>query len=171
MAQLQAIMSSRYNKDIKVLNLCDFASDAQLKSDGIILSLSRVNIVDIILGVILKHIPEVVGIDLSHNRMFTLNPWRNLLSNAPQLCAINLSHNLVRNTRFLVFALLLLRQLSLTPSTFPRVISHPILRLQLRSVDGLSPLKKLNIVEIKLVGNLFCNSYKSSVSKYTRLRK
>lgn len=86
-------MSKRYNQALKLLNLSNFANDDTLIADDVNLTLSRGTIIETITKIIQENIPELVGLDLSHNRLFSMAHWQGLIPAAPHLCALNLSHN------------------------------------------------------------------------------
>lgn len=88
-------MSNRYDTVTKHLNLSQFESDEFLLSQGLYLPLCRVNVANVVVGVITDHIPEVVGIDISRNEMYNVNCLAPLAVKCKELKVLKMTGNKV----------------------------------------------------------------------------
>ena len=69
---------------------------AVIRGKGLFLPLYRQNVVSAVLEIITGQIPEVVGINLSKNKLTSLMPFKSIKSSLKELKALDLSHNSVR---------------------------------------------------------------------------
>ncbi len=86
-------MSARYDAELKLLNMSTFRDDQQLKQLGIYVALSRPNLLHLVIRIITENIPDIVGINLSDNKISGLEPLASLEKTCKFLQAIDLSKN------------------------------------------------------------------------------
>ncbi|KAF0296691.1 Programmed cell death 6-interacting protein [Amphibalanus amphitrite] len=92
-AELAQALSNRYVPANRTLNLSQFYMDPYIRGKGLYLPLNRQNVVAAVLEIITGQIPEVVGINLSKNRITSLMPFKAIKSSLKDLKALDLSHN------------------------------------------------------------------------------
>ncbi|XP_043204068.1 nuclear RNA export factor 1-like isoform X1 [Amphibalanus amphitrite] len=92
-AELAQALSNRYMPANRTLNLSQFYMDPYIRGKGLYLPLNRQNVVAAVLEIITGQIPEVVGINLSKNRITSLMPFKAIKSSLKDLKALDLSHN------------------------------------------------------------------------------
>lgn len=95
--RLKVVMSSRYDPSIKALDLSALYENKDLQSEGLFLPMNRSNVALTVCKIIQENIPELVGLNLSNNRMLSLASLEKLVSQAPNVTALNLSRNQLRD--------------------------------------------------------------------------
>ncbi|XP_037073313.1 nuclear RNA export factor 1-like [Pollicipes pollicipes] len=93
--ELQQALSNRYTPANRTLNLGQFHADPYIRGKGLYLPLSRQNVVSAVIDIIVANIPEVMGINLSKNKLTSLVPFKPLKNSCADLKALDLSHNLM----------------------------------------------------------------------------
>ncbi|XP_077996506.1 nuclear RNA export factor 1-like isoform X2 [Glandiceps talaboti] len=90
---LKQVMSKRFDPSILALDLSNLVKDSDLQSQNIQANLSRENITTAIGTIISENIPQMVSLNLSENRLYNLNNFRELVLKAPNLQKLSLSKN------------------------------------------------------------------------------
>jgi len=90
--KIKVVMSRRYDAVTKVLNLNQFHLDEQLCTDYFT-PLSRENVMQTVVEIISDHIPDVQVIDMSQNKIFSVNQMKPLAAKATSLKSLNLGNN------------------------------------------------------------------------------
>ncbi|XP_022090550.1 nuclear RNA export factor 1-like isoform X2 [Acanthaster planci] len=93
---LKVCLSDRYDPSTKALNLSNLIDDQALKSKGVLGILSRNHIMEAVIKIISENIPEVLSIDISHNKLYNLKTFGKLAEKACQLRSLNLAKNKIR---------------------------------------------------------------------------
>lgn len=88
-------MSSRYDTATRFLNLSKFEADLSLVEAGFFMPLSRVNITNFVVTVITDHIPEIEGLDLSNNLLYSISCLAPLAVKCKDLKILKLAGNKV----------------------------------------------------------------------------
>ncbi|XP_067940028.1 nuclear RNA export factor 1-like [Watersipora subatra] len=94
--KLLTTMSNLYDTESKVLDLSSLHKNEGLKPEC--LPLNRRSVMTAVVSIIAEHIPELVALNLSHNRLTSLEILEKLVPNTPSLLGLDLSHNEVRDT-------------------------------------------------------------------------
>lgn len=94
-SQLKEAMGRRYNSDIRVLDLSKFRNDSVLEEKGLYIALNRPVVFNAAIKIIKENIPELVGLNLSDNKLFNLEPMTSLSGTCTMLTALDLSKNTV----------------------------------------------------------------------------
>ncbi|XP_065323477.1 nuclear RNA export factor 1-like isoform X2 [Gordionus sp. m RMFG-2023] len=100
--KLRNVMSIRYNIDLKMLNLSNFANDSNLKSQSIYLPLFRPNVLKAVINIIQKHVPDVEFIDLSSNKISYLYHLIPLSSAIKNIYHLSLANNQIKSESELI---------------------------------------------------------------------
>lgn len=95
--RLQVVMSSRYDPSIKMLDLSSLYEDKDLQEEGLYLALNKEHIQAAVNKIIHENIPELVGLNLSHNRLLSLTGIQDLVTKAVHITSLDLSLNQLRN--------------------------------------------------------------------------
>lgn len=90
--KIKQVMSRRYDPLTKTLNLSQFHLDEELCTDYYT-PLSRENVMQSVMQIIGEHIPDVQAIDLSNNKIYSVDQMRPLLTKAAFLKSLNLGNN------------------------------------------------------------------------------
>ncbi|KAH9514235.1 Nuclear RNA export factor 1 [Bulinus truncatus] len=96
MQKLTLRLSERYDLSTQFLNLSAFFADEELMKENISLPLNRPPIMAAITKIIAQHIPELVGLDMSKNRLLSLGHMTDLVKATPNLSCLNLGDNQLR---------------------------------------------------------------------------
>ncbi|XP_076442062.1 nuclear RNA export factor 1-like isoform X2 [Babylonia areolata] len=92
-AKLTTAMSARYDPSIKVLDLTAFHDEQSLIQEGLFVPLNRTVVISSVAAIIAKNIPELVGLNLSKNRLLSLSLLQDMTSKATNVTSLNLGHN------------------------------------------------------------------------------
>lgn len=92
---LLVAMSNRYDINTKFLNLSKFEADTSLVEAGLFLPLSRVNVANFVVTVIIDYIPELEGLDFSNNLMYNISCLAPLAVKCKELKTLKLAGNKV----------------------------------------------------------------------------
>ncbi|KAK7867453.1 hypothetical protein R5R35_009764 [Gryllus longicercus] len=96
--KLLAAMRGRYNAETKALDLRKFHTDQNLVDD-VLVATFRPSVLSVIVDLIAEHIPELVGLNLDENKLFTLEPLVPLAKKTPNLSVLHLGKNRIPNIR------------------------------------------------------------------------
>lgn len=91
--KLTAVMSARYDPSVKVLDLTSLQDDDTLLQDGLFFPMNRPATIIVVASIIEKNIPELVGLNLSKNRMMSLSSMQDIVTRAPNVTSLNLGQN------------------------------------------------------------------------------
>lgn len=91
--QVMQVMSGRYSPEMKRLDLKNFHNDSTLVKENIFCPLYRQPNMQIVVNIIMEHIPHVEEIDLSHNKMTCLDELERLKSSCTNLHRLSLKKN------------------------------------------------------------------------------
>ncbi|KAM3824967.1 nuclear RNA export factor 1 [Vipera latastei] len=91
--QLKQCMSKRYDSSHQALDLKNIHADPDLIAQNIDIVLNRRNCMVAVLQIITENIPELLSLDLSHNKLYRLDDMSELHQKAPNLKTLNLSCN------------------------------------------------------------------------------
>ncbi|KAK7103111.1 nuclear RNA export factor 1-like [Littorina saxatilis] len=94
--KLKVVMSARYDPSIKTLDLTSLYEDRALQQEGLYLPLNRPVIATCVAKIIQQNIPELVGLNLSSNRMLSLSSVQEMVQRAPNVVSLDLSKNQLR---------------------------------------------------------------------------
>ena len=97
--KIKVAMSNRYNVTEKILNLKNFHNDPMFVGEAAYVPLARSNVMNNVIRVIGEHIPDVVGIDFSENKLPALDHFSLLEDYAPNLNMLNISKNRLNDVR------------------------------------------------------------------------
>lgn len=111
---IKVAMSNRYDINTKFLNLSKFEADTSLVEAGLFLPLSRVNVANFVVTVIIDYIPELEGLDFSNNLMYNISCLAPLAVKCKELKTLKLAGNKIRNVKDLDA----LKGLPITVATF-----------------------------------------------------
>lgn len=101
---IKLAMSQLYDGSSRVMNLSSFRDSPVFHEKGLFVNLSRPNVLKQVVDIILQNAPDIVALNLSNNRIFSLEPLLPLVKHCTQLKALDLSKNKV-NTRVSKFDL------------------------------------------------------------------
>jgi len=90
--KIKLVMARRYNSETLTLNLSQFHLDEELCTQYYT-PLSRDNVLQTVVDIIGEHIPNVVAIDASNNKIFNLDQMKPLITKTPSLRSLNLGKN------------------------------------------------------------------------------
>jgi len=90
---MKRAIASRYNSDNNVITLTNFVHDPELRNTGLFLPASKKNVLEEIVNIIIENVPDVVAINLSDNRIYSLDPLKSIVTSCPNVKAIDLSKN------------------------------------------------------------------------------
>lgn len=91
--KLKLCMSARYDPSTKALNLSCLAKDQSLAAENLFMALSRRSVMTNVVKVIEENIPELEELDMSDNRLISLEAMRDLPQKAPNVKKLNLGKN------------------------------------------------------------------------------
>ncbi|XP_061162409.1 nuclear RNA export factor 1-like [Saccostrea echinata] len=91
--KLKVCMSSRFDPSTKSLNLSCLAKDQSLAAENIFMALSRRSVMNSVVKVIEENIPELEELDISDNRLISLESMKELPKKAPNVKKLNLGKN------------------------------------------------------------------------------
>ncbi|OWF40033.1 nuclear RNA export factor 1-like [Mizuhopecten yessoensis] len=94
--KLKAAMSRRYDSSAKLLDLSNLYQDSEMSQENLHLPLSRQNVMTQVVTIIEENIPELEGIDVSNNRLISLEHLAKLTKICPNIVRVNLGKNSVR---------------------------------------------------------------------------
>jgi len=97
--KIKEIMSNRYNTIEKSLNLKSFHNDTLFVGEAAYVPLARSNVMNNVIRVIGEYIPDVRCIDLSENKLPSLDHFSLFEENTSNLEILNLSNNRLNDIR------------------------------------------------------------------------
>ncbi|GFT22244.1 nuclear RNA export factor 1 [Nephila pilipes] len=89
-------MSSRYDAISHTLNLTKFHNDPSMKANGLFVPLNKPVVLTTVAKIIKEHIPELEVIDLSDNRLYSIDSLNALVPVCKQLKSLILRNNKLR---------------------------------------------------------------------------
>uniref|UniRef100_A0A8C7VES0 Nuclear RNA export factor 1a n=1 Tax=Oncorhynchus mykiss TaxID=8022 RepID=A0A8C7VES0_ONCMY len=95
----QQCMAKRFDGSQRALDLNNIRTDPDLVSQNIRAILSRKTFMDAVVKIIEENIPELVCLNLSNNKLYKLEDVADLISKAPHLKILNLSHNELKSEK------------------------------------------------------------------------
>uniref|UniRef100_A0A8C9ZCJ2 Nuclear RNA export factor 1 n=1 Tax=Sander lucioperca TaxID=283035 RepID=A0A8C9ZCJ2_SANLU len=95
----QQCMAKRFDGSQQALDLNNIRTDPDLVSQNIEVILNRKTNMEAVIKIIEENIPELTGLNLSNNRIHKLDELADLVTKAPNLKTINLSHNELKSDR------------------------------------------------------------------------
>ncbi|XP_033733776.1 nuclear RNA export factor 1-like [Pecten maximus] len=95
--KLKSAMSRRYDSSAKMLDLSNLYQDSEMSQENLHLPLSRQNVMSQVITIIEEHISELEGLDVSNNRLISLEHLGRLTKICPNIVRINLGKNSVRH--------------------------------------------------------------------------
>lgn len=96
---IKLVMAKRYRADTKALDLKKFHADPDLLAKELLVPLMKPNVLNAVAQTICKNIPGIVAIDLSENRLSSLDQLRPLIEKATSLQILHLHKNSIRHER------------------------------------------------------------------------
>ncbi|XP_074504713.1 nuclear RNA export factor 1 isoform X2 [Sebastes fasciatus] len=96
---LKQCMAKRFDGSQQALDLNNIRTDPDLASQNIEVTLNRKTNMEAVIKIIEENIPELTGLNLSNNRIHKLDELTDLVSKAPNLKTLNLSHNELKSDR------------------------------------------------------------------------
>ena len=93
--KIKLVMSGRYTPSTKALDLKSFHADRSFLGESVYAPLYRGALMKKVVGIIGENIPEVEAIDLSENRLPTLDAFGGIVSKAPNIHTVYLAKNRV----------------------------------------------------------------------------
>ncbi|XP_033992990.1 nuclear RNA export factor 1 isoform X2 [Trematomus bernacchii] len=96
---LKQCMAKRFDGSQQALDLNNIRTDPDLVSQNIEVILNRKTNMEAVINIIKENIPELTGLNLSNNRIHKLDELTDLVSKAPNLKTLNLSHNELKTDR------------------------------------------------------------------------
>ncbi|XP_046903059.1 nuclear RNA export factor 1 isoform X2 [Hypomesus transpacificus] len=96
---LKQCMAKRFDGSQQALDLNNIRTDPDLVSQNIEVILNRKTCMEAVVKIIEENIPELVCLNLSNNRLHKLDEVAELVSKAPNLKTLNLSHNELKSER------------------------------------------------------------------------
>nr|CAD7440985.1 unnamed protein product [Timema bartmani] len=100
--RIKLVMGKRYNAATKALDLTKFHMDEDLVQD-VLVCLFKPNIMTTIVNIIAENIPELVGLNLTENKLYSLEPLTSLFKKAPNLTVLHIGKNRLRELRQLEY--------------------------------------------------------------------
>ncbi|XP_064600486.1 nuclear RNA export factor 1-like [Liolophura sinensis] len=94
--KLKVCMSDRYDAAGKALDLSSLFQDPKLSAEGIHLALNKFHVMNEVVKIIEEHIPELTSLDLSNNRLMSLDSLKALVSKTPNMTHLNLGKNCLK---------------------------------------------------------------------------
>lgn len=95
-ATIKEVMAKRYDQNSSYLDLSNFRKDTDFLSKELYISLERPNILSSVTRMIQENIPELMILNLSDNRIKSLEKLSTISSTCQNLKAVNISKNMVR---------------------------------------------------------------------------
>ncbi|KAM9511474.1 nuclear RNA export factor 1-like isoform 7-T7 [Salvelinus alpinus] len=99
MEHVKQCMAKRFDGSQRALDLNNIRTDPDLVSQNIRAILSRKTFMDAVVKIIEENIPELVCLNLSNNKLYKLEDVADLISKAPHLKILNLSHNELKSEK------------------------------------------------------------------------
>lgn len=90
---MKRTVAQNYNPATKVVSLANFFQNDLLKEAGLFLPASKRNVLEEIVKIIVENIPDVRAINLSDNRIYSLEPLKDIVSSCPNVTALDISNN------------------------------------------------------------------------------
>ncbi|XP_073983229.1 nuclear RNA export factor 1-like isoform X2 [Rhodnius prolixus] len=93
------VMSSRYNPYTKALDLSKFHLDTNFLSENIFCPLNKENVMLAVIGIIYESIPDLVALDLSNNKLSSLNCMKSMVEKVASLKILHIGQNKIRDIK------------------------------------------------------------------------
>ena len=142
---IKAVMSQRFDVNSNVIDLSNLREDPNLSQ---FMSLSNKNMLNTVIDIIVENSPQIIGLNLKNNKIQSLEALKQLCYGCPQLKAIDLSYNQV-----------FIRLLICLSFIYFSV-------LKIRNVSELDHMRGLELIELCLEGNPFCDHLESSYLRF-----
>ncbi|WAR19551.1 NXF1-like protein [Mya arenaria] len=91
--KLKVCMSNRYDPATKALNLSCLHTDQELAQSNLFMCLARPQVMSNVVKVIKENIPELVQLDVSNNKLQSLEHLGGLVPSTPDMKVLNLANN------------------------------------------------------------------------------
>ncbi|KAL3874362.1 hypothetical protein ACJMK2_037388, partial [Sinanodonta woodiana] len=95
--KLKVCMSSRYDPASKALDLSNLYNDTEMRSENLYMALNREEVMSSVMKIIEDNIPEIVALDVSNNKLLSLDYFAALTGKAPNITRLNLGKNKLRS--------------------------------------------------------------------------
>ncbi|XP_075060446.1 nuclear RNA export factor 1-like isoform X2 [Mixophyes fleayi] len=92
-AHIQMCLEKRYDRSLESLDLSNLSNDPGLQSSNVLLSFNNSSATELILRIISEYFPQLLSLNLSHNKLSKLTGFAHLFYLTPQLQSLNLSYN------------------------------------------------------------------------------
>lgn len=99
--KLKLIMSKRYDVNTKFLNLSNLSEEQDFLNVFLYVSLQRINVCKEVVKIIIENIPDVRSINLSKNKIQSLEPFKPFIATCKNLKELDLSYNNINNIEHL----------------------------------------------------------------------
>ncbi|XP_014285683.1 nuclear RNA export factor 1 isoform X2 [Halyomorpha halys] len=96
---IKGVMSTRYNAELKTLNLSKFHSDGLFISQDVFCPLNRPNIMMAVLDIIGEIIPDLIALDLSDNKLNVTEHMKLMVEKCPNVKMLHLGNNKLRDIK------------------------------------------------------------------------
>ncbi|CAH1388536.1 unnamed protein product [Nezara viridula] len=96
---IKGVMSTRYNAELKALNLSKFHSDGLFLNQDIFVPLNRPNIMMAVLDIIGEIIPDLIALDLSDNKLNVTEHMKLMVEKCPNVKMLHLGNNKLRDIK------------------------------------------------------------------------
>lgn len=96
---IKGVMSTRYNTELKALNLSKFHSDGLFVNQEIFCPLNRPNIMMAVLDIIGEIIPDLIALDLSENKLNVTEHMKLMVEKCPNVKMLHLGNNKLRDVK------------------------------------------------------------------------
>uniref|UniRef100_A0A224XT94 Putative mrna export factor tap/mex67 n=1 Tax=Panstrongylus lignarius TaxID=156445 RepID=A0A224XT94_9HEMI len=93
------VMSSRYNPYTKALDLSKFHLDPNFLSENVFCPLNKENVMLAVIGIIHESIPDLVALDLSNNKLSSLNCMKSMIEKVASLKILHIGQNKIRDIK------------------------------------------------------------------------
>lgn len=100
--KIREVMSANYDEKTQHLDLCRFYSKEGFQNNGIFAPLNCQNVFQTVLEIIGESVPNIVSLDLSHNKIISTEHLSILKKFGSRLKSLSLSHNKINNLRDLL---------------------------------------------------------------------
>jgi nuclear RNA export factor len=94
--KIKVVMAKHYNVSLKALDLSRFHTDPDL-TDNYAVALFRSSMMLAVLNIIVENAPDLAALDLSDNRLYSLDNLSELSIKHPKLKALHIGRNKIQN--------------------------------------------------------------------------
>ena len=92
---IKLVMSQRFDVNTNIMDLSKFREDPNLSQLGLYVPLSRPNMLNTVIKIIVENTPQIVGLNIRDNKIQSLEPMVQLGAECRQLKAMDLGQNQV----------------------------------------------------------------------------